>query len=96
MAFSPTTSWQTEVGKVKAVTDFLFLGSKITVDGDCSHKIKRCLLPVRKAMTDLDNVLKIRDIDKSPLGEEIGRKLDFYRVASNMDFGINQVMVIVT
>ena len=44
------------------MTDFLFLGSKITVDGDCSHKIKRCLLPGRKAMTDLDNVLKIRDI----------------------------------
>ena len=41
MAFSPTTSWQTEVGKVKAVTDFLFLGSKITVDGDCSHEVKR-------------------------------------------------------
>ena len=48
--------------KVEAVTDFLFLGSKITVDGDCSHEIKRCLLLGRKAMTNLDNVLKSKDI----------------------------------
>ena len=49
MAFSPTTSWQIEWGKVETVTDFIFLGSKITEDGDCSHKIKRCLLLGKKA-----------------------------------------------
>ena len=49
-------------GKVEAVTDFIFLGSKITVDSDCSHEINRCLLFGRKAMTNLDSVLKIRDI----------------------------------
>ena len=54
MASSPITSWQTEGGKVEAMIDFTFLGSKITVDGDCSHEIKRNLLPGRKAMTNLD------------------------------------------
>ena len=49
-------------GKVETVTDFIFLGSKITVDGDCSHEIKRCLLLGRKAMTNLDSILKSRDI----------------------------------
>ena len=62
MASGPITSWQIEGEKVEAVTDFLFLGSKITVDGDCSHEIKRCLLLVRIAMTNLDSVLKNRDI----------------------------------
>ena len=62
MASSPITSWQTEGGKVEAVTDFIFLGSKITVYGDCSHEIKRCLLHERKAMTNLDIILKSRDI----------------------------------
>ena len=62
MAFSPITSWQIEGGKVDTVTDFLFLGSKITADGDCSHDIKRCLLLGRKAMTNLDCILKNRDI----------------------------------
>ena len=62
MASSPITSWQIEREKVEAVTDFIFLGSKITVDGDCSHEIKRCLLLRRKAMTNLDSVLKSRDI----------------------------------
>ena len=61
-ASSPITSWQIEGEKVEAVTDFIFSGSKITVDGDCSHEIKRCLLLGRKAMTNLDNVLKSRDI----------------------------------
>ena len=55
------TSWQIEGKKTEAVIDLLFLGSKITVDGDCSHEIKRCLLP-RKAMTNLGSVLKSRDI----------------------------------
>ena len=62
MASSPIISWQIEGGKVEAVTDFIFLGSKITVDGDFSHEIKRCLLLGRKAMTNLDNILKSRDI----------------------------------
>ena len=61
-ASDPNTSWQTEVEKVETVTDFLFLGSKITVDGDCHHEIKRRLLLRRKAMTKLDSVLKSRDI----------------------------------
>ena len=61
MASSPITSYQIEGGKVLTMTDFLFLGSKITADGDCSHEIKRCFLR-RKAMTNLDSVLKSRDI----------------------------------
>ena len=59
---SSITSWQTEGGKVEAVTNFIFLGSKITVDGDYSHEIKRCLLHERKAKTNLDGILKSRDI----------------------------------
>ena len=62
MASCPITSWQIKVEKVEAVTDFLFLGSQTTADGDCSHEIKRCLLLERKAMTNLDNMLKSRDI----------------------------------
>ena len=62
MASGPITSWQIEGGKVEAVTDLIFLGSKITVDGDCSHEIKRFLLLRRKAMTNLDSVFKNRDI----------------------------------
>ena len=62
MASGPITLWQIDGGKVETVTDFVFLGSKITVDGDCSHKIKRCLLLGRKIMTNLDNILKRRDI----------------------------------
>ena len=62
MASSPITSWQIEGVKVEAVTDFVFLGPKITTDSDCSHEIKRCWLHGRKAMTNLDRVLKSRDI----------------------------------
>ena len=62
MVFGPIISWQTEGEKVEAVTDFLFLGYKITVDGDCNHEIKRCLLLGRKAMTNLDRILKSRYI----------------------------------
>ena len=62
MASGPMTSWQIDGEKVEIVTDFIFLGSKITADGDCSHEIKRRLLPGRKAMTNLDSVLKSRDI----------------------------------
>ena len=62
MASGPITSWQIKGEKVEAVTDFLFLGSKITVDSDYSHEIRRHLLLGRKAMTNLDSVLKSRDI----------------------------------
>ena len=62
MSTSPMTSWQIEGEKVEAVTDFVFLASKITVDSDCSHEIKRCLLLGRKAMTNLDSILKSRGI----------------------------------
>ena len=62
MASGPITSWQIEGGKVDVVTDFLFLGSKITEDGDCCHEIRRRLLLGRKAMTNLDSVLKSSDI----------------------------------
>ena len=62
MASDPTTSWQIDEGKLETVTDFIFLGSKITVDGNCSHKIKRHLFLGRKAMTNLDSILKSRDI----------------------------------
>ena len=65
MASGPITSWEIEGGKVEAVTDFIFLDSQITADGDCSHKIKRCLLLGRKAMTNLDSVLKSKDITLS-------------------------------
>ena len=62
MASDPITSWQTEGGKVETVTDFLFLGSKITADGDCSHEIKRHLLLGRKATTNLDSVLERKGV----------------------------------
>ena len=62
MASGPITSWQIDGGTMQTVTNFIFLGSKITVDGDCSHEIKRHLLLGRKAMTDLDSILKSRDI----------------------------------
>ena len=62
VASGPITSWQIEEEKVKTVTNFIFLGSKINVDGDCSQEIKRYLLLGRKAMTNLDSILKSRDI----------------------------------
>ena len=62
MASSPITLWQTDGKTMETVTNFIFLGSKITADGDCGHEIKRCLLLGRKAMTDLDSILKSRDI----------------------------------
>ena len=61
-ASGPITSWEIDGETVETVSDFVFLGSKITVDGDCSHEMKRCLLLGRKVMTSLDNVLKNRDI----------------------------------
>ena len=62
MVSSPITSWQIDGETVETVTDFIFLGSKITANGDCSHEIKRCLLLGRKGMTNLDTILKSRDI----------------------------------
>ena len=62
MASDPITSWQVDGETMETVTDFIFLGSKFTIDGDCSHEIKRHLLLGRKAMTNLDSVIKSRDI----------------------------------
>ena len=62
MVSSPITSWHIDGATIEIVTDFIFLGSKITADGDCSHEIKRHLLLGRKAMTNLDSILKTRDI----------------------------------
>ena len=74
MASSPITSWQIEGEQVEAVTDFILLGSKITADGDCSHESKRHLLLERKAMTNLDSMLKSRDhfADKGPSSQSYG------------------------
>ena len=65
MASVPITSWEIDGETVQTVSDFIFLGSKITADGDCSHEIKRCLLLGRKVMTNLDSILKSRDITLS-------------------------------
>ena len=62
MASGPITSWEIDWGTVETVSDFIFLGSKITADGDCSHESKRCLLLGRKVMTNLDSIFKSRDI----------------------------------
>ena len=74
LASGPITSWQIEGAKVEAVTDFIFLGSKITVDGDCSHEIRRQSLLGRKAMANLDSVLKSRhySADKGPYSQGSG------------------------
>ena len=73
MASSPITSWQIDRETMETVTDFIFLGSKITADCDCSHEIKRHLLLGRKGMTNLDSVLKSRDItDKGPSTQSYG------------------------
>ena len=62
MASDPIASWQMDGGKMETVRDFIYLGSKITADGDCNHEIRRCLLLGRKTITNLDRVLKSRDI----------------------------------
>ena len=76
MASSPITSWQIDGETVETVTNFIFLGSKITADGDCSHEIKRCLLLGRKAMTNLDSILKSRDITL-PTKVHLGKTMAF-------------------
>ena len=65
MASGPITSWRIDGKTVETVADFIFLGSKVTADGDCSHEIKRCLLLGRKVVTNLDSILKSRDITLS-------------------------------
>ena len=70
MAFSSITSWQIDGERMEIVTDFIYLGSKITADSDFNHKIKRCLLLERKAMTNLDCILKSRD--KGPNSQSYG------------------------
>ena len=73
MAFSPITSWQIDGETMETVTDFIFLGSKITADSDCSHEIERCFLLERKAMTNLDSLLQSRDItNKGPSSQSCG------------------------
>ena len=75
MASSPITSWQVDGETMETVTDFIFLGSKITADSDCSHEIKRCLLLGRKVMTNLDSILKSRDVtlrNKDPSSQSYG------------------------
>ena len=76
MASGPITSWQVDGETVETVTDFIFWGSKITADGDCSHEIKRCLLLKRKAMTNLDSILKNRDITL-PTKVRLGKDMVF-------------------
>ena len=83
MASVPIPSWQTEVGKVKAVTDFIFLGSKITADGACRHEIKRPLLLGRKAMTNLHSILKSQRYyfaDKGPSSQSYGFSSSHVRI----------------
>ena len=85
MASSPITSWQIEGEKVKAVTEFIFLGSIITMALDCSHEIKRCWLLGSKAMTNLDSILKTRDITlltKVPLIKAMVFPIVMYRCES--------------
>ena len=72
MASSPITSWQIDGETMETVTDFLFLGSKITADGGCSHKIKRCLPLGKKVMTHLDSILKSKGIIRGPSSQSYG------------------------
>ena len=76
MASGPITSWQIDVETMETVTDFIFLGSKVTADGDCSHEIKRCLLLGRKVMTNIDSILKSRDIT-SPIKVHLVKAMVF-------------------
>ena len=80
MASGPITSWQLDGKTVETVSDFIFLGFKITAEGDCSHEIKRCLLLGRKVKTNLDNILKSRHYfaNKGPSGQGYGFPLVMY------------------
>ena len=86
MAPGAITSWQIHGGKGEILTDFIFLGSKITVDDDCSHEIKRCLFLGRKAMTNLDSLLKSKDIT-SPTKAHIVKDMVFPVVMSDLRVG---------
>ena len=81
MAPGPITSWQINREKVETMTDFIFLGSKIIADGDCSHEMKRCFLLGRKAMTNLSSILNIRDITL-PTNIHIGTTMGFPMVSN--------------
>ena len=89
MTSSPITSWKIGGETMETVADFIFLSSKITVDGDCSHEIKRCLLLGRKAMTNLDRVLKSRHhfADKGPCNQSIVLPADMYGYESDYKEG---------
>ena len=78
MASGPITSWQIDGETMETVTDFIFLGSKITANGDCSHEIKRCLLLGRKVITYLDSILKCRDINNSPSSQSMAFPVVIY------------------
>ena len=86
VASGPITSWQIDGEKVERVTDFFFLGSKITADGDCSHEIKRCLILGGKAMTNLDGVFKSRDITL-PTKVQIVKAMIFPVVSTDVRVG---------
>ena len=86
MASGPISSWQIDGETMETVTDFIFLGSKITVDDDCSHEIKRCLFLGRKAMTNLDSLLKSKDIT-SPTKAHIVKDMVFPVVMSDLRVG---------
>ena len=94
MSSSPITSWQIDGETVETVSDFVFWGSKITADGDCSHKIKRCLLLGRQAMINLDSMLKSKDITLptkvrlvKAIGEGNGIPLQYSCLENPMDGG---------
>ena len=85
MASGPITSWQIDGETIETLGDFIFLGSKITADGDCTHEIKRCLLSGRKAMTNIDSILKNRDVTlltKVHIGKAVGFPVVTYRCES--------------
>ena len=86
MASGPIASWQIEGENVEAVTDFLFLGPKITADGDCSHEIKRRLLLGRKVMTNLESILKSRDITL-PTKVHVVKAVVFQKSCTDVRFG---------
>ena len=95
MAFGPITSWQIDGETVETVADFILGGSKITVDGDCSHEIKRHLLLGRKVMTNLDSILKNRDITLptkaclvKAIGEGNGNPLQYSCLENSIDGGV--------
>ena len=86
MASGPITLWQIDAETMETVTDFIFLGPKITADGDCSHEIKRCLLLGRNTMTNLDSILKSRDINL-PTKVNLVKTILFPVVSMNVRFG---------